>query len=79
MVGGASLLPCRAATGFVGLQIISAGPFCVVLCVTCCQHQERLEQNVFSTVQSNKCFAGRGGGTFLCPAGLPYWKLEEEG
>lgn len=43
---------------------------CLVLCVTCCQHQERLEQKVFSTVESNKCFAGRGGGTSLCPASL---------
>ena len=37
MVGGGSLLPCRAATGFVGLQIISAGisqgPFCAWSCV----------------------------------------------
>lgn len=40
----------------------------LVLCVTCCQHQERLEQNVFSTVQSNKCFAGAGWGHFLVPS-----------
>ena len=42
------------------------------VCVTCCQHREGLEQNVFSTVESNKCFAGRVG-HFL----VPCWKLEE--